>query len=219
MARPKAQAHRREDIIKIANQLFRENGYEKTTVDDIAHHAGISKGSVYLEFKNKEGIFYNILETYILAQFEKFSELVKNSKPPYLSVLKNFLVSDALAAFDLLGDGYHNCEALIYTNEDIKRKFMPLIEEWGRLTLNLIEMAKKNKEINPAIDNSDAAKIIDIGVAGFYPPYRCNTYYSKECHTELTNQEIRTSIEKDLSLYLDIMFSGFKNYEGNNNEI
>ncbi len=48
MAKPKVQVNRREDIIKIAQKLFRENGYEKTTVDDIAHHTGISKGSVYL---------------------------------------------------------------------------------------------------------------------------------------------------------------------------
>ena len=175
MARPKAQVHRREDILKMAKALFRENGYEKTTVDDIAHHTGISKGSVYLEFKNKEDIFYNILETYIVSQFENFSELVENSKPPYLSVLKDFLVNDALAAFDLLGEGYQNCEATIYTNKDIKRKFMPLIEKWGYLTLKLIEKAKNNEEILSTLDNADVSKTIDIGVAGFYPPYSCNT--------------------------------------------
>ncbi len=135
MARPKAQMHRREDILKIAQKLFRENGYEKTTVDDIANHAGISKGSVYLEFKTKEDIFYNILETYIVSQFEKFSELVNHAKPPYLPVLKSFLVSDALTAFDLMGEGYKNCEALIYTNPDIKNKFMPIIERWASLLL------------------------------------------------------------------------------------
>lgn len=210
MARPKAQVNRREDILKIAQKLFRENGYEKTTVDDIAHHAGISKGSVYLEFKTKEDIFYYILENYLALQFDKFSELVEYAKPPYLLVLKDFLVSDALTVFDLMGGGYKNCEAMIYTNDEIKAKFMPLIEKWGYLALGLIKKAKDNGEINKNLDCESVSKILDIGVSGFYPPYSCNMRYSKECSPNITNQEIRNSIEIDLSYYLDILFSGLK---------
>lgn len=219
MARPKAQMHRREDILKIAQKLFRENGYEKTTVDDIANHAGISKGSVYLEFKTKEDIFYNILETYIVSQFEKFSELVNHAKPPYLPVLKSFLVSDALTAFDLMGEGYKNCEALIYTNPDIKNKFMPIIERWASLSSKLIEKAKVNKEIQSCLDSLEVSKILDIGVLGFYPPYNCNVYYSKDSNaTNADDEAIRNSIEKDLSYYLDILFFGLKHHEGICNE-
>lgn len=210
MARPKAQVNRREDILKIAQKLFRENGYEKTTVDDIARHAGISKGSVYLEFKTKEDVFYYILENYLTLQFDKFSELVEYVKPPYLLVLKDFLVSDSLTVFDLMGGGYKNCEAMIYTNEEIKAKFMPLIEKWGYLASGLIKKAKDNGEINKNLDCESVSKVLDIGVAGFYPPYSCNMHYSKECSPSITNQEIRNSIEKDLSYYLDVLFSGFK---------
>lgn len=210
--------NRRQDILKIAQKLFRENGFEKTTVDDIAKHSGISKGSVYLEFKTKEDVFYYILETYLTLQFDKFSELVEYAKPPYLLVLKDFLVNDALTVFDLMGGGYKNCEAMIYTNEEVKAKFMPLIEKWGYLALGLIKKAKENGEINEHLDCESVSKILDIGVTGFYPPYSCNMHYSKECNTSTTNQEIRNSIEKDLSYYLDVFFSGLKHYEGNNDE-
>jgi hypothetical protein len=218
MARPKAQVHRREDILKIAQKLFRENGYEKTTVDDIAHHTVISKGSVYLEFKTKEDIFYNILEAYIVSQFEKFSELVIHAEPTYLPVLKCFLVNDALKVFDLMGGGYQNCEAMIYTNEEVKVKFIHLIEKWGYLAFELIKKAKENGEINKNLDCESVSKILDIGVVGFYPPYGCNMHYSNECHADITTQDIRNSIEKDLSYYLDILFSGLKHCEGKKHE-
>ena len=48
----------REDrIINAAQKLIVHYGYDKTTVDEIAREAGISKGAVYLHFDKKEAIF------------------------------------------------------------------------------------------------------------------------------------------------------------------
>ncbi|MDK2802851.1 MAG: TetR/AcrR family transcriptional regulator [Oscillospiraceae bacterium] len=48
----------KERIIKTATKLFIENGYEKTSIQDILDDLGdITKGSIYHHFESKEDIF------------------------------------------------------------------------------------------------------------------------------------------------------------------
>ncbi len=54
-------AERESRILDAANDLITHYGYDKTTVDDIARTAGISKGAVYLHFKGKEALFEALL--------------------------------------------------------------------------------------------------------------------------------------------------------------
>ncbi len=43
----------REAILAAAGRLFERFGYKKTTVDDIAHEAGIGKATIYVHFPSK----------------------------------------------------------------------------------------------------------------------------------------------------------------------
>ncbi|MEG2814125.1 MAG: helix-turn-helix domain-containing protein [Oscillospiraceae bacterium] len=43
----------RENILNAAEELFSTKGYEKTTVDDIAHKSQYSKRTIYIYFKSK----------------------------------------------------------------------------------------------------------------------------------------------------------------------
>jgi AcrR family transcriptional regulator len=52
---------RRERLLESASSLFSRWGFDKTSVDDIAREAGISKGAVYLEFPNKDALFKAIV--------------------------------------------------------------------------------------------------------------------------------------------------------------
>ena len=48
---------RRDRLLESASALFSHWGFDKTSMDDIAREAGISKGAVYLEFPNKDALF------------------------------------------------------------------------------------------------------------------------------------------------------------------
>ncbi len=52
---------RRHRVLQTAGRLFARWGYDKTSMDDIAREAGISKGAVYLEFPNKGALFKAVL--------------------------------------------------------------------------------------------------------------------------------------------------------------
>lgn len=47
---------RPQELLEAALELFCENGYATTTLSDIARKAGVSKGTVYLYFENKEAL-------------------------------------------------------------------------------------------------------------------------------------------------------------------
>lgn len=52
-------------ILNAAKELFQKNGVLKTTVDEIALAADCSKATIYVYFKNKDDIYYNIVFEYM----------------------------------------------------------------------------------------------------------------------------------------------------------
>jgi AcrR family transcriptional regulator len=54
---PKAQ-RTREQILEASLTLFRESGFDRTSMRDIASHAGLSLGSTYYYFGSKEELVY-----------------------------------------------------------------------------------------------------------------------------------------------------------------
>lgn len=58
MRRTKEEAEQtREEILNAATQVFLEKGVAKSTLDEIAAAAGVTRGAIYWHFKNKVEIF------------------------------------------------------------------------------------------------------------------------------------------------------------------
>lgn len=53
---------RKNLIIEKASELFADNGFDATSVQDITDACGISKGAFYLSFKSKESLLFAIFE-------------------------------------------------------------------------------------------------------------------------------------------------------------
>src|SRR5215471_12663877 len=54
----------RERIQAIALELFAEQGYEKTSLREIAERLGVTKAALYYHFKSKEDIVRSLTEDY-----------------------------------------------------------------------------------------------------------------------------------------------------------
>ncbi len=65
----KGGENRRDQIVKAAVLLFSENGYFQTTIDDIAREADVSKGLIYLYFKDKHDLLFYALR-FVLELYE-----------------------------------------------------------------------------------------------------------------------------------------------------
>ncbi|SHJ30308.1 transcriptional regulator, TetR family [Desulfatibacillum alkenivorans DSM 16219] len=60
--RERQRKERRQAILQAAENLFAEQGYRKTRIEDIAGKADVSVGTVYGYFKNKEDLLMSVLE-------------------------------------------------------------------------------------------------------------------------------------------------------------
>lgn len=68
---------RPEEIIAAALDLFVARGYASTRLDDVAAHAGVSKGTLYLYFKNKEDLFKAVVRGNVLPVLQHGEDLVE----------------------------------------------------------------------------------------------------------------------------------------------
>ena len=76
MAINKARETRREEIFEAAVSLFNRNGYHDTSIDDIAHAAGISKGGIYHHFKSKKELFIELFHEKIESYYKSVTTSV-----------------------------------------------------------------------------------------------------------------------------------------------
>jgi AcrR family transcriptional regulator len=59
----------RESILRAAEALFAEAGYQGATMAQIAARAGMSTGNLYRYFANKDQLFYSIVTDEFAARF------------------------------------------------------------------------------------------------------------------------------------------------------
>jgi len=94
MRRTKEEAaETRREILRSAEALFLDEGYENVTLDEIAAAAGVTRGAVHWHFKNKQGLLFAIRDK---AQ-QPFQELAERIA---LGVAPNplELVADTISA-------------------------------------------------------------------------------------------------------------------------
>jgi TetR/AcrR family transcriptional regulator, transcriptional repressor of aconitase len=60
---------RREAIIEAAWACFLQHGYAKTSLEDVARRAGLSRPLIYLQFANKQELFVRTIETMMDEHF------------------------------------------------------------------------------------------------------------------------------------------------------
>ncbi|GAA4401971.1 TetR/AcrR family transcriptional regulator [Quisquiliibacterium transsilvanicum] len=66
----------RERILHAAARLFRERGYQRTTVRDIAERVGILSGSLFHHFRSKEEMLLEIMREAAIAVCLKAEDIV-----------------------------------------------------------------------------------------------------------------------------------------------
>jgi AcrR family transcriptional regulator len=70
------------EILDAALACFAERGFAATRLDDVAKRAGITKGTLYLYFPNKEELFKAVVRQAIVASIARGEALVAESADP-----------------------------------------------------------------------------------------------------------------------------------------
>ena len=82
-----------DSIIESATRILPAFGYAKATTNKIATRAGVSIGSLYQYFPDKDAIFANVLERELKKQFDEVVLLIEREGDRPLSETIDFLVN------------------------------------------------------------------------------------------------------------------------------
>lgn len=94
MRRTKAEAQEtRQAIVEAAEQVFFERGVARTTLEDVARAAGVTRGAVYWHFRNKSDLFNAVHEQVRLPLEDVFYRIVEAETVDALESLEAFCVT------------------------------------------------------------------------------------------------------------------------------
>ena len=128
----------RQEIFESALALFREHGFDATTMQQVADRAGVAKGAAYYYYPSKEAIvqaYYDLLQT---GQEQSCERAFAKSKS-----LKSRLAVAMLSKFDLVqydrgllgvvfrytGEPAHPLSCLGKGTEDIRRRSIQVFRD------------------------------------------------------------------------------------------
>lgn len=76
------EGNRRADLIRVSARLFREKGFDGTTVRDIADAVGMRSGSPFYHFKSKQDILAAVMEEGLVAGLQDTERIAASDLPP-----------------------------------------------------------------------------------------------------------------------------------------
>src|SRR4051812_30348895 len=82
---------RPRQILDAALEVFGERGLALARLDDIAKRAGVSKGTIYLYFPNKEELFREMVRDIVVGQLEAAERAISESTGSATDTLVDFM--------------------------------------------------------------------------------------------------------------------------------
>lgn len=76
------------EILGAALKVFAEKGFAGARMEDIARRAGVTKGTIYLYFENKEAVFKTLVRESIGSVIGEVGEGVRNFQGPAKDILR-----------------------------------------------------------------------------------------------------------------------------------
>ncbi len=130
---------KREEILKAGSECFARFGFDKTTLDDIGHLAGLNKASLYYYFKNKEDIFIAV----VLTETQAFIADLKTKTLAFSDVRKQvkFFLSERIRRY---GEVIHLTKLSVTNLQKLESMFDQVFEETkAKEVAFLTELLKK----------------------------------------------------------------------------
>ncbi len=76
------ESNRREELLRVSAKLFREKGFDGTSIRDISSAAGMHSGSPFYHFKTKQDILVAVMEQGLAEGLRKTEEVMALPLPP-----------------------------------------------------------------------------------------------------------------------------------------
>jgi len=153
MLTPEQQIERRCEIKNVALQLFKEKGFQKTSMREISEVVGMGKSSLYDFFDSKDEIIVFAYEEAMRTIIEKTKEIVA-SEPSLEQCLRNIMRNNLVYTKENNHFiGWLNTEAS-YLNEAYQKRFNEIRYSYQDIVQSVIEKGTAEglfRKTNPAL--------------------------------------------------------------------
>jgi len=159
--------NKRQLILKVATEVLAENGFQETTISQIARKANIAEGSIYDYFNNKEDLLFSIPE----EQMENFLSTLHTHLHGMKDALPK-LCKPIWCQLDFYENNQDNPRILLldlWQNPKFNRsRAYRLIHQYSRIILEIIKKGKKEGEIRENVDPYDFRDLLTGNHRAFF---------------------------------------------------
>lgn len=191
----------RKRIFDAAISLFREQGFEATTVDDITGRADVGRGTFFNYFPRKDAVLAYLSEERLNEAEENVTHLLTSPEP----VREKLLQIYRLAALAHQED--RDLARFVFT-EWMKRAFAPTQEadaRWQKLICATLAQGRERNELNPDVSDVRAESVLSaVYVATVYQWLFC----PEGCDAGIPD------LASELNARLDIVIDGLEHRKG-----
>lgn len=144
----KEPKERKQEILETAMRLFRVNGFEKTSISDIAKEIGVAQGLCYRYFPSKDVLFQSAINEYADSLINKMLGSINIKEDSLCAIIDNMdlFVEDKddvyyHAFHEESNDNFHKLLTVCLCG-----KLLPIVS-------SIIEHANLNQEIHIATED------------------------------------------------------------------
>ncbi|HBW39038.1 TetR/AcrR family transcriptional regulator [Desulfosporosinus sp. BICA1-9] len=159
----------RQSILDAASKLIAQKGVKNTSLADISKEVGISKGTLYYYYSNKNDIIYDIADIHLKQITEELLSWIDNIEQNIApeEILK--VVFERISTAETRGKLHlYLISDAVTSNEPLKQRFREKYKEW-RITL---EDGLRKVLKNRTADYSVLSYIILAALDGFTIQWR-----------------------------------------------
>lgn len=178
----KRSAETKEKILKSAEVLFKDQGFENTSVESIVKRAGLSKGSFYVHFNSKDEIIAYFINA-VISKIDMDLDSIVNSSQDDISVTDTLLKILGKVSFnkvDELGYPLNKNAAMIYN------------KALYRTVFKLITLGMERGEFNTTYSAEDITSDFVTTIRGFIFEWIAN----------YPDLDLNHSLQKHFKIYL-----------------
>lgn len=153
----------RDQLIQLALEMFEQNGYPRTSVEDIVDAAGLTKGAFYHHFQSKEEVLEIIHNDYVDAQVKLCENIVGQYTDPREQLTQ-------ITRSTIIGLGEYRAHVSVYLQD---RRFLTGVRrdnvttmrnQVDRIFTGIIERGAASGVFRKDVD----PKLVAFGLIGMY---------------------------------------------------
>ena len=171
---------KKEIITEVAFLLALKKGFNNVSMKEIQKASGVSAGTIYYYFKDKDEILLHMVNFYLLDNFHQYREVIRNSNESFIEKIEDifyYLIgfnkkefkSSQFSSDSKMDDReyFGLFSSIFHQYPESRPLFYKLHEESFDFYLELAEEAVENNEIKEGIDARTLAIFIHTIFKGY----------------------------------------------------